>query len=182
MNNDELQKAIDDITNSNATTEAAAPEAAAVSAAENEQLANEMAAPSAPVTGAGVDLAPTPEVDLGTAPAPAVPEEPAMPPVEAAAAPEAPVAAPAVETPVMGAIETPAVEAAPEAPVSDNATLEEAMKELYPLLDRVEMPIEEKFDITLKYGEPAKALELAKQMTDENAKANALLAIVEKLK
>ena len=62
MNNDELQKAIDDITNNNAAAQEAAP--AVDAAAENEQLANEMVQPSAPVTGAGVDLAPTaPEVD-----------------------------------------------------------------------------------------------------------------------
>ena len=180
MNNDELQKAIDDITKDNAPAEAAP---AVDATAENEQLANEVAGQTAPVTGAGVDLAPTavPEVDLGAAPAPEIPAEPSMPPMpEAPVAPvaeEAPVAAPEV-APV---VEEPAV-AVPEAPVSDNATLEEAMKELYPLLDRVEMPIEEKFDITLKFGEPAKALELAKQMTDETAKANALLEIINKVK
>ena len=174
MNNDELQKAIDDITNANAAPAEAAPAVdAAAATAENEQLANEMAAPAAPVTGAGVDLAPAaPEVDLGTAPAPAVPEEPAMPPVEAATE-----AAPAMEAPVVP-------EAAPEVTVApaDDDTLNEALKELYPLLDRVEMPVEEKFDITLKFGEPAKALTLAKQITDETTRANALLEIVNKLK
>lgn len=185
MNNDELQKAIDDITNSNNAAPAeAAP--AVDAAAENEQLANEIAQPSAPVTGAGVDLAPTtPEVDLGTAPAPAVPEMPGMPPVEAAPA-VAEAVAPAAEAepevpeaPVAPAIETPAVA---EASAADDDTLNEAYKALYPLLDKVEMPVEEKFDITMKFGEPAKALELAKQIADDTSKANALMKIIEKLK
>lgn len=79
---------------------------------------------------------------------------------------------------------TPAVaeETLSAAPVSDNATLEEAMRELYPLLDKVDMPVDEKFEITMKYGEPAKALELAKQIADDTSKANALVKIIEKLK
>ena len=182
MNNDELQKAIDDITRDNASAEAAPAVDAAASTVENEQLANELAgaAPAseavAPETAATpvVDAAPVvAETDFAPAPAPApeVPVEPAMPPMSR------PVAAP--ETSV---VET--VSAAPEAaaPVSDNATLEEAMRELYPLLDKVEMPVEEKFEITMKYGEPAKALELAKQIADDTSKANALMKIIEKLK
>ena len=142
MNNDELQKAIDDITNANAASAEAVPVDAATATAENEQLANEMAAPAAPVTGAGVDLAPTtPEVDLGTAPAPVVPEMPGMPPVGASVAAEAPVAPAVAPTPEVAGVAAPA----------DNDTLNEALKELYPLLDRVEMPIEEKFDIKELY-------------------------------
>ncbi len=185
MNNDELQKAIDDITNNNAAAEAAS---VADATAENEQLASELA--GAAPAAATAEFAPAP------APAPEVPAEPGMPPVAAAEA-----VAPEMAEAVAPAAETPAVEAAPvaeeapampeikldnapvaEAPASDNATLEEAMKELYPLLDKVDMPLDEKFDITMKYGEPSKALELAKQMTDETAKAKALLAIVERLK
>ena len=97
-----------------------------------------------------------------------------MPPVEG---PEA--AAPVAEAPVAPA---PAVEATEAVPVADDDTLNEALKELYPLLDKVDMPVEEKFDITMKFGSPAKALDIAKQMTDETAKANALLEIVNKLK
>ena len=179
MNNDELQKAIDDITNSNAAAEAAPATDAAVSAAENEQLANEIAQPSAPTTGAGVDLAPVAsEVDLGTAPAPVVPETPAMPPAPEAAVETAPVAEAVAEAEPV--IETPEVAETPA--VSDDATLNEAYKALYPLLDKVEMPVEEKFEITLKFGEPSEALVLAKSIADDTARAKALLEIVNKLK
>ncbi len=179
MSNDELQKAIDDITKDNAAA------SAVDAAAENEQLANEIAQPSAPTTGAGVDLAPTaPEVDLGAAPAPAVPEMPGMPPVVGAAEAPAPVEVPAAEAATPVAEEPVAeVSVAPAvSSVADDETLNEAYKALYPLLDKVEMPVEEKFEITLKFGEPAKALELAKQIADDTAKAGALMKIIEKLK
>ena len=179
MNNDELQKAIDDITNNNAAAQDAAPVVDA--AAENEQLANEMVQPSAPVTGAGVDLAPTaPEVDLGTAPAPAVPEMPAMPPAPEAA--QEPAIAPEPVA-VTSAVEEAASEVDETAPAaSDDTTLNEAYKELYPLLDKVEMPVEEKFEITLKFGEPSEALVFAKNIADETLKAKALMKLIEKLK
>ncbi|MBR3319232.1 hypothetical protein IKG06_01855 [Candidatus Saccharibacteria bacterium] len=177
MNNDELQRAIDDITKDNAPAEAVP---AVGSAAENEQLANELDQTVAPAVGPTI----TPETpDFGVAPTPVVPDAPGMPPVETTEAvatmPEAPVApaAPVVET------AEPVAEAAPAtAEDADGDTLNEALKELYPLLDKVDIPVEEKFDITMKFGSPAKALDIAKQMTDETAKANALLEIVNKLK
>ena len=190
MNNDELQKAIDDITNNNAAAEAA-PVVDAT--AENEQLASELAGaapatPEAPAAG----FAPAP------APAPEVPAEPGMPPVagEAVAPEMAEAVAPAEVAPEVPAEEEAPVEATPAVPeiklsapaaeaapvASDDDTLNEAYKALYPLLDKVEMPVEEKFDITMKFGEPAKALELAKQIADDTSKANALMKIIEKLK
>ena len=54
MNNDELQKAIDDI------TKETAPAPAEPVAAETEALANEIAGATAPTTGEGVALAPVP--------------------------------------------------------------------------------------------------------------------------
>ena len=188
MNNDELQKAIDDITRDTAAPAAAAPTTAAV--AENDQLADELEQ----VTTTAV-----PEVDLGVAPAPVVPEDPAMPPaaepvVETPAAVTEEVAAPVAEPapvveevaeapaePVVEAVE-PVAPVEEAAPVADDATLEEALKELYPLLDKVDLPAQEKFDITMRVGEPSRALEYAKKIADDTAKANALLAIVEKLK
>ena len=95
-------------------------------------------------------------------------------PAEEEASVEAAPAAPEIK------LSAPAAEAAPVA--SDDDTLNEAYKALYPLLDKVEMPVEEKFDITMKFGEPAKALELAKQIADDTSKANALMKIIEKLK
>lgn len=195
MNNDELQKAIDDITNNNAAAEAAP---AVDATAENEQLANELAAaapapeavaPEAPAADAG-GFAPAP------APAPEVPAEPGMPPVAGEAVASAPEAVPEVPAAEVAPVEAPAEEAVamPEIKLndslateavpaaSDDETLNEAYKALYPLLDKVEMPVEEKFDITMKFGEPAKALELAKQIADDTSKANALMKIIEKLK
>ena len=179
MNNDELQRAIDDITKDNAPAETMPTVG---SAAENEQLANELDQTVAPTTEANIA---TETPDFGVAPAPVIPEAPGMPPVETVEA-----AAPTVEAPVAPAapvIETAepeqVAEAAPAtAEVADGDTLNEALKELYPLLDKVDIPVEEKFDITMKFGSPAKALDIAKQMTDETAKANALLEIVNKLK
>ncbi len=192
MNNDELQKAIDDITKDNATADVAP---ATDAAAENEQLANELTQPVAPAPAPGADYAAAP--DFGVAPAPAVPDAPGMPPMSAPE-PEAPVAAPVVapEAPEVQDVEVPEIKAPeveaeaepaveePEAETEagDDVTLNEAMKELYPLLDKVDMPVTEKFDITMKFGGPAKALELAKKIPDETAKANALLEIVNRLK
>ncbi len=203
MNNDELQKAIDDITKENAPVAEAAP--AVDTVAENEQLANELAGATAPV-------APALEApDFEAAPAPAVPETPGMPPMPetpVASAPEAPAEASAPE-PVAEAAPAsapapepePVAEAAPAvkpeiqlgntemigetpaAPAGD--TLHEAMRELYPLLDRVSMTNEEKFDICMQVEDAqavAKALEYAKQFTDETQKANALLEIINKAK
>ena len=62
------------------------------------------------------------------------------------------------------------------------SSLNEAYKELYPLLDKVEMPVEEKFEITLKFGEPSEALVFAKNIADETLKAKALMKLIEKLK
>ncbi len=166
MNNDELQKAIDDITKDNAPVADVAP------AADKDQLVNEIVDHASEPIDEKPAAPSVPEVDLGAAPAPVIPTEPAMPPMPPM--PEAAEPAPAPE-PV-----APAPVA--EAPADNNATLEEAMKELYPLLDKVEMPVEEKFDITIKYGEPARALDFAKQITDETAKANALLEIINKVK
>ncbi|MBR5389261.1 hypothetical protein IK146_01740 [Candidatus Saccharibacteria bacterium] len=185
MNNDELQRAIDDITKDNSAPAEAAPVVDAT--AENEQLANELTQPATASTmGAGVDLdAVAP--DFAAAPAPVIPDTPGMPPVDTvepvetapAVAPEEPEAEPlkaeVPEAPV-------AVTATPVAAEDDADTLTEALKELYPLLDKVDMPMEEKFDITMQFGGPAKALEFAKQITDETAKANALLEIVNRLK
>ena len=190
MNNDELQKAIDDI-----TRDSAAPAPAETAPAENEALANEIA--GAPATGEGLTIAP--------APAPEVPEAPAMPPMpEAAAVPEAPAA------PVPEPVAEPAPAPVPEAPVAEPAPApapapeiqlahaaekptdmsdieKEALKELYPLLDKVEMSAEEKFDICMKVAEDdatavSGALQAAKGITDEVAKANALLKIVDFVK
>lgn len=179
MNNDELQKAIDDITRDN--TAPVAPVADVP--AENEKLADELTQQMASVAP---QEAAAPEVDLGAAPAPEIPDAPGMPPVPGIEAePEPKVEEPIEEVAPVQIEETPAVQPVAQAePVAakDEVTLNEALKELYPLLDKVELPVKEKFDITMKVGEPAKALDYAKQIQDEAEKANALLEIVNKLK
>ncbi|MBR3180780.1 hypothetical protein IKF63_01740 [Candidatus Saccharibacteria bacterium] len=201
MNNDELQKAIDDITRDNA---ASVP--AEGGAADNEALAEEMAS-SAPVKGEGVALSPTAEIPA--APAPEVPVDPGMPPATPSmppaqeAAPAAPVApapapapAPIPEAPIVQAPEAPVPEiafnpsvTAEVAPQAGDMSemLKEALRELYPLLDKVQMEPEEKFEICMKVAETDKnaiagALNAAKQITNETTKAEALLEIVEAVK
>ncbi|MBQ8996577.1 hypothetical protein IJ095_00915 [Candidatus Saccharibacteria bacterium] len=179
MNNDELQKAIDDI------TKETAPAPAEPVAAETEALANEIAGATAPTTGEGVALAPVaeaapaaeaPAVDIPAAPAPAVPETPAMPPVA-----EAPAAEPAPAEPVAPA-PAPVVATEPEAAATGMDDIKkEALKELYPLLDKTDMTAEEKYDICMEMqSEPdaiRNALGYAKQFTDMGKKVDALLKI-----
>ena len=184
MNNDELQRAIDDITKDNSAPADVAP--VADTTAENEQLANELTQPTVtPAAGVGADLdAVAP--DFAAAPAPVIPDTPGMPPVDAAepveVAPAVVPEEPEIEPAKAEVAEAPTVATTPVAAADDADTLTEALKELYPLLDKVDMPMEEKFDITMQFGGPAKALEFAKQITDETAKANALLEIVNRLK
>ncbi len=182
MNNDELQKAIDDI-----TRDTAAPAPAEPVAAENEALANEIA--GAPTTGEGVTLAPAAAPEVPPAPAPVIPETPAMPPVAEAAPAPAPETAPVAGAPAPAPAPAPEVQLSHAGEKSANlADVErEALKELYPLLDKVEMTAEEKFDICMKVAEDDEtavsgALKAAKGIADETAKANALLKIVDFVK
>ena len=192
MNNDELQKAIDDITKEST----AAPTENV--AAEAEALANEIAgvaAPSgAPTTGEGVALSPAgaaaPAIEIPAAPAPAVPEGLAMPPSAAApaAAPaaaaepvaEKPVAEPKAEEPTLAKIEEPKEEPKTEATGMEDIK-KEALKELYPLLDKTDMTAEEKYDICMGMKEEKdavrRALDYAKQFSDTDKKVDALLKI-----
>ena len=189
MNNDELQKAIDDI-----TKEATAP-AAEPTAVDNEALANEIAQATAPAaepvvpaegaTAAEVaaNVAATAAASFETpAPAPAVPETPSMPPAAdnpiapTVAAPEPAAAEPAVEP---KREEAPAV--AEEVNTDMDEIKKEALKELYPLLDKTDMTVEEKYDICMEMqSEPdaiRNALGYAKQFTDTDKKVDALLKI-----
>ncbi|MBQ6395994.1 hypothetical protein IJH89_00200 [Candidatus Saccharibacteria bacterium] len=183
MSNDELQKAIDDITRDNAAP--VAPEAGAVA---NEALANEIA--GAPSKGEGLALNPLGE--MPAAPAPAVPETPGMPPAGEASGEQevSEGVGQEVENAIkdMGADEASAVEVsntsrdggiAPVQAFSDEQAAEikigtsapaeqanssmksedlgriekEAIKELYPLLAYVDLPAEGKFEICMKVAE-----------------------------
>lgn len=204
MNNDELQKAIDDITKSDVG-------GATEGASENDALVDEMVKAGMPTTGEAPTLTPIGEANVApvaAAPEVTIPEVGAMPPVTETApvAPETTAPAqPAVETaPVAPEVST----TVPEVPITEPATAEvntpetfkapekeadleeiekEALKELYPLLDKVSLSAEEKFDICMKVYDTDKnaisgALEAAKGFADETKKAEALLKIVETIK
>ncbi|MDO4986968.1 MAG: hypothetical protein Q4E46_01455 [Candidatus Saccharibacteria bacterium] len=140
--------------------------------------------------------APQPEVDaikdqLGVPPMPPAFDEvaPAVAPVAEAAPAPAPVA-PAPE-PVVAA-PAPAPAPAPVAPAVAPATNDlgavktEALRELVPLIDRVNLPAEQKFgivtDVIAATGDKSiagNALAAARGITDENVKAESLLKLVQ---
>lgn len=103
------------------------------------------------------------------------------------------IATPAVEAVVPPVVEIPAPEVAPiAAPVAGSDDLtgvkSEAINELRPLVDKLNLPAEEKFDTYLlllrstddrSLIEPAH--EVAKQITDETRRAQALLDIIKEI-
>lgn len=182
----ELQKAIDDITRNNGITADAPADATAELEAK---IQDQMGTPPVP-------------------PMPAVGETPAetMPPAEGAApVAEAPAEAPA-EASVEGATEeTPQIigsagdipAPATDAPVADAApvdmggdikSVKEAMlRDLFPLMDKVEMGAEEKFELyktmiddTNDKSMIAAAYEVVKGISDEARRAEALLFLIKK--
>ncbi len=231
MSNDDLQKAMDEITNGDNASDTVANNTTADAGAA--PLSGSPAAESAPAN-TNLNFAETPDMTIGAAPAnlfgtpPAPDTSSAMPAgTNEPTANPATEAAPAVEDAPLGAdplagfnpepvaSATPAVEAAPapapaepvmstpiaetqtpiedtsipeiktEEPVGHEEIAEEAMKELYPLLDKVpSMTEEEKFDVCIKVGDEAlpNALKYAKGISDDTTKAEALLKIIEKAK
>lgn len=117
---------------------------------------------------------------------------PPVPPAYDEVAPVAPVAEPAPEVapipePVVAAAPAP-VEAAPVVPDDANAVKAEALKELVPIIDKVNLPAEQKFamvtDFITSTGDKSiagSALAIARGMTDENMKAESLLKLVQML-
>ena len=195
QNNDELQKAIDGITDAAANNTASEIE---------QQIQDQMGMPPAPAFDAG--MPPVPE--------PLTPAEPVVPEAAAPALDAAPVldAAPAIDAPTLDAptldaptldapaVEAPALDVAPAldaapavAPVEAAAAgnLEsvkaEMMKELFPLMDKVQMESDEKFGIYQKMIDETNddnmipdAYQAAKGITDETKKAEALLYLIRK--
>lgn len=182
MSNDELQKAIDDITQSDAGM--AAPVTPIMSGDDNDngndQLADEFSANVVPEPkiGEAVSAEPTfqpPVAEFNEAPAEPevkqeIPEE-----AEENAAPE---------TPVEEVKEEPKFEAS-----TGEVDLEEvkknALRELYPLLKNMNINPEQAFEIckeVAKDGEKGaikEAFEAAKKISDDSKRADALLEIVE---
>ena len=161
--NDDLQSAIDGIVSG--ASDAAAPADAAAA-------------------GAGPDLGvppvppEAPDFSAMAAPAPEAPtEEPVVAPEEPAVAPESLIPEP-----------EPAMEIAPEpaAPAGDLAEVKaEMVKELLPIIDKVDVESEKKFDLYKEAIEsthdksmiPA-AHEAAKAIADDTKKAEALLYLI----
>ena len=123
-----------------------------------------------------------------------LPPEPVLPPVpmpdapaaDELAEPEAPVA-PSAPEPISGLSEAPTI-----APASGNSALEtikqQALGELRPLVDKLEVSPEEKFDtylLLLRSTDDqeliAPAHEAAKNITDEARRAQALLDIIKEI-
>ncbi len=169
---DELQQAINSITNPGGTT----------------------SDPVADLTAA----ADTSTVDLGTPPAPEVPDlggltTPPMP--EPVAAPEetetpaAPVAPALVEeAPVAAPTTAPATAPATSGDADLDRVKSAALSDLKPIVDKIEATPDKKFKIYKEIIESTNdktciepAYNIAKTLTDEQAKADALLYIVEEI-
>lgn len=168
-NTNDLQKAIDEITgNGDASADAG------VDTADLEsQIKGQMGVPPVPPTaGAGV-----PEMPGATAPAEVAPE--------AGASDVAPI--PGVSAPAAPSAASTAAEVQPASAGGDLAKVREsALRELVPLMDKVDITATEKFDIYTEVIENTKdksivekAFEAAKSIEDEKVKAESLLKLVQ---
>ena len=193
-NDNELQKAIDDITKGSAETAAGANELEA-------QIQSQMGVPPVPP----VPEATTAPVMPDATAVPTMPEAPAVPDM-AATVPEAPVAEPTVPVPettateeapaisvpdVAPAMETPVAEPAVDVTPADSPEKVDSVKgaiarDLYGLLDVVEAEPEKKFEVVKEMIEETgdksmivKGYDEAKAIADEKAKAEALLYLFE---
>ena len=175
MDNSDLQKAIDDITKTTSVDPVFSdPVAAPSSVPEGDTGA--LGEPVGPFPEPQVTIpAQSPEpmaplmTDFALPPLPEVPEVPAMP--EMPAAPAMPVEPAAPEMPAMG--------------LNMAQVKEAALRDLAPILDHMNVNPAQKFRIyrdmieTLHDNSVAMpALEAAKQIQDENARAEALLYLV----
>ena len=184
----DLQKAIDDITNTtNIDPVFSDPVAAPSSVPEGDT--GELGEPVGPFPEPKLEVvAPAPEaiapLDAASSiPDLAMPEAPAAP---AAPAPAEPVLAPAP------APEVPAPEAPAPAEVPQNLNTTEikkaALRDLVPLLDKINMDPTQKFDIYRNIFEDLKdytvldpAYHAAREIADETKRAEALLYLVESI-
>ena len=202
-NDNELQKAIDDITKS-AATETASDAVSELEAKIQNQLGvpptppmPEMPAAPAEAAAPVETAAPAPEAAPTLTPSadfavPTVEAAPAEAPAEVAT--EAPAESAATE-PAMTAptLEAPTIESAPVAEVAtqsvdgDLKSVKEAMmRDLFPLMDKVDVKPEQKYEIYKEMIEItndksmiAAAYEAAKGLADETARAEALLYLIE---
>lgn len=195
MNNDELQKAIDDITSSDVVAPVSPAPVNNGVTDENEQLINEFGGdkPAQPAASVAEQVA----AELNDMPVPPSPVEPIAPEPEKSV--DEPVMSVELEQPV-AANEPMAAE--PEVPdfsattgevtaaaANDVVDLEEVKKnallELYPLLKNMNINPEQAYDICKQVAEMGEkdalkeAFEVAKKISDDTTRANALFEIVE---
>lgn len=170
-NEDELQKAIDDITNSN-TTAGADNSAANVASELEAKIQTQMGVPPVPPMEA-VPAMPVTDANV-------VAENTVSATADAVAAAVPAQAVAAVETVTEANTSTQVVDA-------DLAKVKESMlKDLFPLMDKIKMQPEQKFKVYKQMIEStqdksmiAAAYEVVKGITDETTKAEALLYLVE---
>ncbi|MBQ3318449.1 hypothetical protein IJG76_00270 [Candidatus Saccharibacteria bacterium] len=171
MSNEELQKAIDDITKEETQAEAPAPEAPVETPAPAVD-ANGFAMPEAPVV--------PPVAQDGGMPMPPAPEVAAPAPAESAPAP-APEINPAAAAPSYNYAGIPEDE-----PRANLVRIkEDALRELFPLMDKVSADPLEKFRIykeiaTMTHEKAAigAAHEVVKTIPDDEIKAGALIELL----
>lgn len=188
-NEDELQKALNDITNSAPASDAegtiATPDATEAAAAT--PVAAEPTVAVNPTPDAGAMLGNTFGETVATTPEVAAPNEPAAPEVAA------PVTVPEVATtPATISATDPQTSSAFEAAPAGNPALDSVksniLKDLAPLMDKIPMAPEKKFELytdMLAENNDASivspAYEAARQISDETKRGEALLELFDKI-
>ena len=177
--NDDLQKAIDDITNTtNVDPVFSDPVAAPSSVPEGDT--GELSEPVGPFPEPKVEMPPTP----APAPEPTAPVEPVNLPDLGAPAP--------APTPEVMPNPMPAPEPTPESTPTENLNMhqvkEAALRDLVPLLDHLNMGPSQKFNLYRDIFEQLKdytilerAYRAASEIPDEKERAEALLFLVESI-
>ena len=198
VDNDDLQKAIDNITNNTNDDPVFSDPVAAPSSVpegdtgELDEAVGPFPAPKVDVVTKGpepmaplesMDIPEFNQPDLSTPPEAPIPETP-IPPVEAPA-PE--VAPPAPVTPPEPAMEVPAVEPLPQG-LNTGQIKKAALRDLVPILDKVSMSPSQKFKIYRDIFDDLKdytilepAYNVAREIPDESERAEALLYLVESI-
>ena len=195
----DLQKAIDDITNTTSADPVFSDPVAAPSTIP-EGDTGELSAPVGPFPAPAPAPAPEPKLEMvPPAPEPIAPldameniPELAMPDIPAPAPAPTPLAEPTpapepVHIPEPAPIEAPAPEFGTQS-LSNSEIKKAALRDLVPLLDKVHMDAEQKFDIYRDIFEDLKdytvldpAYHAARDISDETKRAEALLYLVESI-
>lgn len=191
----DLQKAIDDITNTTSTDPVFSDPVAAPSTIP-EGDTGELSAPVGPFPAPAPAPAPEPKLEMvPPAPEPIAPldameniPELAMPDIPAPAPAPAPMPAPEpFHNPEPAPVETPS-HSFDTPGLSSSEIKKAALRDLAPLLDKVHMDAEQKFDIYRDIFEDLKdytvldpAYHAARDISDETKRAEALLFLVESI-